>query len=63
MVEPPQLPAALAPASHCGMGATAQLPAWSGAPLMTVFAPQTAETQLHSSPLLAPLFHSSVKVG
>ena len=50
--EPPQLPAAASPASHCGDGATDHLPAVSGAPLAIELAPQTAEFQVQTSPEL-----------
>ena len=49
-VEPPQLPEALPPAVHCGIGATAHLPAVLGAELSRSLVVQAAPMIDHSWP-------------
>src|SRR5262245_49271752 len=61
MADPPQGAVTLSPAVHCGIGATAHLPAVSFAlPLITPW-PQTAEGHEAILPLSSPAFQSFEK--
>src|SRR5579862_4383017 len=54
IAEPPHMPLRLAPAVHCGIGATAHLPEVSCASLVTTPCPQTAEGHEAIVPLSSP---------
>src|SRR6185437_4141101 len=61
MAEPPHIAVTFPPGVHCGIVATAHLPAASLAlPEITPW-PQTAETQVAMVPLLSPVFQSLEK--
>src|SRR5512132_496934 len=62
-VEPPQLPADLAPAVHCGIGATAHLPAVFLTLVWNRPAVQTAAIPVHSCPESSALYHCSPSPG
>src|SRR5699024_4282231 len=61
--EPPQLPVAFAPASHCGMVDIRQEPAVEPALPARTPGAQAAETQPTWVPLFSATFHSGVYMG
>src|SRR3954471_19174379 len=63
VAEPPQLPVASSPASHCGSGTMAHLPSVSGALPCRTPGAQMAETQPACEPSLSAAFHSGVYIG